>query len=109
MGQVAKYVEEKYGAMTTVRQRFYSVGTTPLCIALNDPDRFELHILNAGSDAVGISLSPRPFGDSTFILGGGGGSLVLTAEEDGELPTYEFWAVAAPSSSFVNTIEVVGL
>ena len=109
MGKVSEYVEKRFGTATYHIESTGSVSTSPTLIAKNNPDRFAISITNHGSVSIGVSLSPRVFGESAFVLGAGGGNLILTADEDGELPTFEYFAVASAGTALVSVVEVCGL
>ena len=80
-------------------------GTASEVIALNNPGRTNLTIVNLSSNT--LYLSPLDAASSTngILLGAGGGSLTLNYWDDLIQPTLEWHAIASGSSSAVFTIE----
>ena len=82
-----------------------TIGTASEVIALNNPGRTNLTIVNLSSNT--LYLRPLAAASSTngILLGAGGGSLTLNYWDDLIQPTLEWHAIASGSSSAVFTIE----
>lgn len=109
MGIAADFVERHFGRRTTVRLNNYLVDENGVRIARNDADRLALSITNAGGAVIGVSLYNAVYGESTFLLGAGGGNLIIEVAEDGELVTHEVFARTLTGTTQVNVLEVVAV
>lgn len=110
MGALANYnamhfgVETRYNdtAMNTV------VAATPTPLWRNNPDRLELVFTNLGANIVYLNVHESVAADNGFYLAANGGSITLTAEEDGELVGFPWYGIAAGNTD-IHSAEVEGV
>ena len=97
MGALSDFVRERFG----VDVRFNPValatvaGTTATQIWRANADRLELTFINLGATTIYIFVDPSVSSSKGIYLAGGGGAVVLTAGEDGELVGYPWYAVSS--------------
>lgn len=75
-------------------------------VAINNPDRIQLTIVNAGTDLVTLRTS-RPVVSGVGIRLGPGNTVTFVLEEDAETTGWEVFGVAASGSQTLFVSEVV--
>ena len=105
---VAAYLEKKWGGPTRLVP-FVSVAvlTTPTRIVQNNPRRFEWVAVNVGVGTVTVSWDTSLVAGSQIPIPPLGGSIIVLADEDGEMVTYEAWAIAPVMGNTLWVAEVV--
>ena len=104
---VADYVARKWGrAVRTVPPVPVSVGVTPTQLCKNNPRRFQLYVINL-TNATMYEL----FGDTVSAINGFpiaplGGSIIYSADEDGEIVAYDHWAICPVGPLNLVVVEV---
>ena len=97
MGALADYIEKRWGAKSHSIENplVDTVGVGVTRIANNNPDRFELVVVNY--DAVLMRLAPTIEVSATrgIPLDPAGGFAVITATDDGEQVGYEWYIYSA--------------
>lgn len=107
---VAQYLAKRWGRVTrTVPPAIVSVGTTATQLCKNNPRRFMLAIYN-----LSVADAFELFNDSVSATQGVriaalGGSVVYLPDEDGELVTFDHWAVnpSGPLNLMVVEVETI--
>src|SRR5258708_20852169 len=105
-GFASQVAEVKFGDDTHPVITFPSITTTPSRLAINNPDRVELVIVNRGTDVIAFDLS-RTVTMTTGIAIAPGQSAILVPDEDGEMSGYEWWAVANSGVQTLYMLEVI--
>ncbi|MEM2410678.1 MAG: hypothetical protein QXF87_09165 [Thermofilaceae archaeon] len=85
------------------------VPTTPTRIAMQDPNRLVLLVVNVSPSPVWLGFNEQVAPGKGILLGAYGGSLELTVEEDHEAVYTELWAVSEVAQSQVSVVEVIAL
>jgi hypothetical protein len=75
-------------------------------LADRDPERVQIAFSNLGATAVVLAPSAAVALDQGFRVFGGGGSLSFNIIEDGDMPTLEWWGLAATEARDVYWTEV---
>lgn len=107
---LARYIEREFG----VRTRSYenpvtsTVATTVTQILRNNPDRFSYTIINLDVNAVFIAFDKGVSLTRGILITANGGSLTLSAKEDGELVGYDVFAISDTAASEIFTIVTEG-
>jgi hypothetical protein len=109
MGLVSDYVAGIFGCKVIQTQtRQLSVTTTEGPLALSNPNRFELIVLNLGADNAYISTLGQPGPTNGIMIGANGGMWSTTATTDGEMPSLPWFVVSATTNTNLTVIEVLG-
>ncbi len=105
---VAAYLEKKWGGPTRLVP-FVAVAvlTTPTRVVQNNPRRFEWVAVNIGVAVVSIGWDSGIVAGTEIPLPPLGGSIIVLADEDGEMVTYDAWAIAAVAGNNLWVAEVV--
>jgi len=107
---VAEYVAKRWGrAVRTVPAATVSVGTTATQLCKNNPRRFQLMVINLSNAAAYELFNNQVSATNGFIIAALGGSITYEAAEDGELVTYDHWAVnpGGPLPLIVVEVETI--
>ena len=107
-GLGSAYSKTKFGDRTEVNRNpvTATVGTTPTLIAQNNPERVTLIIGNRDANPIGLDIFPTATLTASLTLAGGGGMLILTADDDAELVTFPIYAISAAGGATVYVLEV---
>jgi len=104
MGALSNFVNEHFGVDTVFKPNplatTIGIGVTELW--RNNPDRLMLSFINLGATNAYINVGPDVAADNGILLAAGGGSVVFTAEDDGELVGYPFWGYAAVATDIFS-------
>lgn len=98
-----------FGVPTRVVDNVITVGTTPTQIARLNPRRVMISITNHSADVVVLGFSPSMTTVSGVTLAPNGGTATFVATEDGELVSYDMYAVGLNIGGEVFVLEVVGV
>jgi len=103
---VAQYVEKELGFPTRAIENPVTdeVGTTPVEILRNNPDRFQWLVVNLSPNIVYLAFDKRVSTTRGIRLSANGGNASMHARDDGEAVTYPVWAI---SDVGINPIYVV--
>ena len=85
-----------------------NVATTITKILQNNPDRLAYTIVNLGNTALYIAFDNEVSATRGILLVASGGSISLTAENDGELVGYSVFGISATSSNNIFSIVTEG-
>ena|SRR3982750_2558611 len=108
-GALAAYVENLWGTKTRlVPQQVVPVAVTPTRLCNNNPRRLGLIVINRGSGQVDVDWNPSIVLGSGVPLAALGGTMTLSAFEDGELVGYDLYAIAAAAGNSVSVYEIEG-
>ncbi|MDZ7380065.1 MAG: hypothetical protein ONB06_12060 [candidate division KSB1 bacterium] len=108
MGRASEYLERKLG----VRTRFIvnpvtdTVGTTVTQIALANPDRLALLIVNLSPYTVYVGFDRQVSETRGIMLGSGGSSVGFYVDEDLELVCGEVFAVSPDGEASIYMLEM---
>lgn len=111
MGVLSNFVKRHFG----VEVRFNpnpivsTVQTAATQLWRGNPDRLQLTFINLGANIIYLFVDPSVSASRGIYLAPGGGSVILTAEEDGELVGYPWWALAATAVTNIFSAEVEGV
>jgi len=103
---VRRYMEKKWGVRTRlvenpVRKK---VGTEPVVILRNNPDRFHWFVMNLSPNEVYLAYDERVSSTRGALLGAKGGFAVVSADVEGEVVTWEVWAVATAADRDIYVV-----
>lgn len=107
---LSRYIEDKFG----IKTRSYSdpvtptVATTVTQILKNNPDRLAYTIINLTAYSIYIAFDREVSTTRGILIPASGGSLSMSADEDGELVGYEVFAISATSTSTIYTVVTEG-
>ena len=104
MGVLSDFVEAKFGVKTVYKPTPLNtvVAVTPTPLWVNNPDRLMLVFMNLGANVVYLNTTESVADDNGFYLGPTGGSVVLKAEDDGELVGYAWYGIAAGNTNIFS-------
>lgn len=85
-----------------------TVATSKTLILKNNPDRLAYTIINLTGYSVYVAFDPEVSITRGILIAASGGSLTLTAEDDGELVGYELYAISKTAASTIFTIITEG-
>ena len=106
----AQYIAKRWGSRVRLLPRAsIAIGTTATRIVANNPRRMQVMMVNVGSSPVYIGFDAAVSTSADIPLSGGGGSLTLLIDEDGELTTYDVYGIAAAGGNNVLVWEVNAL
>lgn len=108
MAEVAEYIKKRWGTPTRVIERTINLGPSVLRLLDNNPRRFCYSVTNLGASPIFLGFSSNVSLSSGLYITGDGGTLIVTAEEDGELSTYELWGIRGGADANVYIVEVIG-
>jgi len=103
---VRRYMEKKWGVRTRLVQNPVrdTVGTSPVLILRGNPDRFHWLVINLSANEVYLGFDEDVSSTRCILLGASGGFASMSADEDGEVVTWEVWAVAAAAGSEIYVV-----
>jgi hypothetical protein len=107
MGNLTKYLRTRFELdfRAEFPPKTVSIGTSATQIVKGNPDRVMLAFFNLGSNTVYLHTDSTVSSTKGMYLDANGGHIVLIAEEDGDLLTYEWWGIAAAT----NNIYILGV
>jgi hypothetical protein len=103
---VRAYLSDKWKHVTEGTPLAVTVTTSKAKVLNANPNRFSVLFMNIGSYDIYLSPLTDVASSKGLILGAGGGAASFAADEDGELPTQEFWGIAIGGSSTLYVMEV---
>jgi hypothetical protein len=83
--------------------RIQTVGTTPTRILDQNPNRLQIVFVNPTSNDVFIDTSAEVALGDGFSIPAGNGSIVFNIDQDGDVPTSEWYAVADTAGTDIVT------
>jgi hypothetical protein len=106
---VVALLEKRFGARFRLADNTQStqLGTTRSVIALNDPNRLGIMIVNLSANAMYVGPFLEVSSTRAFRLGPNGGSIVSMFDEDFILPQREWNGLAALANSDYLCIEIL--
>jgi hypothetical protein len=107
-GLASAFSKAKFGERTAVNLNPVSatVGTTPTALLANNPDRLAWVIVNRDANPIGLAFSNVVNLTDQMILAGGGATMTMCVDDDGELVTFPVYAISAAGSAKVYVVEV---
>lgn len=105
-GAAAEFLAKKFGGLIEEVESSPLVTSSAAAITNNDPESVELLFLNLGLQGVYLALDGRVSSSRGVYLAPSGGNAVFTVEEDGTLPTREWWAVAPGGVTLLYVLRV---
>ena len=87
-------IQKEFGAKLIPYESIVTVGTTPVRIIENNPERAAVIIQNVGAYNVYISTKPDVSIGNGLLLFANGGGITYIYKEDGYLAIVELYAVA---------------
>jgi hypothetical protein len=106
---LAAYCERRFGrkVKVAINPITNTIGTSPIRILYNNPDRFAWIIINLSNFDVYVGWTPDVGPTKGVKLDPNGGNVISLADEDLELTGYEVYARAAASNCSIYVLEVV--
>lgn len=107
---LANYIEKEFGVKTRSFEDpvTSTVATTVTQILKNNPDRFTYTIVNLTAYAVYVAFDRQVSTSRGILITANGGSLTISAKEDGELVGYEVFAISNSSASTIFIVVTEG-
>ena len=108
--RLADLLEERLGTKATPffnRLGVPSIGVTAVKVLSNDPNRFEWTFINLSVNAIYLLTDNTVSATKGILCSATGGGTSMIWEEDFELVSNEWWAVAAGAASSYLLFEVV--
>lgn len=103
-GAALELARRLYGGDVVVSPRSASIGVTPTEALGGDPERVQVVLINLSPNDVYLGFDSQVSSTNGIWLGPNGGSVVLTAPEDGTMPTYSFWGIASAANSTLHIV-----
>lgn len=110
MGALSEFVRGRFGVDTRFNATAMatSVGATATQLWRNNPDRLELMFVNLGANTIYLFVDGTVSSTRGIFLAAGGGSVVVTAEDDGELVGFPWFGIASGATAiFSAEVEAV--
>jgi len=82
--------------------RTSTIGTTAERILDQNPNRLQLVFTNPSSAEVYIDTTSEVALDDGFVVPAGNGTLILNVQDDGDLPTSEWYAIAGSAGTTIT-------
>jgi len=110
MGALADFAKRHFGVDTRFNDNpmVIQVATSVTQIWRNNPDRLMLLFVNLGANVIHLNVGANVSNANGIYLAPNGGSVVLLAEEDGELVGYSWWGIATTAATNIFSAEVEG-
>lgn len=107
---LSRFVENKFGMKTRSIQNpvTSTVATSVTKILRNNPDRLAYTIVNLTAYSVYVGFDSEVSTSRGILVPASGGTLTLSADEDGELVGYEVYAISSGSASTIFTVVTEG-
>jgi hypothetical protein len=104
---VARYIEKRWGMRTRlVPLATFAVLSTVSRAVKGNPKRMALTITNVGTGVVTVGFDSSVTAGNGIPLAPSGGTLSLNVDEDGELVTYDVFAIAPAGGNNLLAWEV---
>lgn len=100
------YVAKEYPGQYEEEDTLVTVGTSPVPIVLNDPERMSLGISNVGTTDVYLRPGVPTAAANGILLLAGGGSLTLNVRDDLTLPTQAWYAYSVSAGGSVYAVSI---
>lgn len=110
MGRVSDYITKKWGCLCDSQNRVQGlILATPNQLAPPNPNRFQIVMVNMGANIAyaNITSAVGP-ANGIQMAAAGAGRVVINAEDDGDLPTREWWGIGAGATNIL-IIETVAI
>lgn len=101
-----EFIQQQYGIRTDTVKSTFTVGTTPVQIVQNNPNRISYTVVNASTNAIFTDENPSVSVNNGAIVGGGS-SQAFDWRVDGQTAGYGLYAVSASAGCQVYVREVV--
>lgn len=108
MGRLQQYLESRYGVPLKSSEYTYQLNpNTPTQIAMNNPNRFEIILMNISIDNIYVGFTSDVGISKGILLAASGGEIGFVARDDGELPGRALFGIAAAGTVDTPQIYVV--
>jgi len=110
MGVLSDLLRERFKVETesVENQLVAAVGVAAVQVAVNNPDRVALNFINLSVNIIYISPFPGVAAAIGIRLDPNGGWRSLVWDEDFELVSHDWYAIAAGAGSAFYTLETIG-
>jgi|SRR6478735_3061072 len=98
-GVVGEWTQREYNGRFESLDLSAAIGTGPVVVAQNDPERVELMFVNLSVNIIYLRMAGVPTSTVGIPLAPNGGFLTVNMLEDLTLPSMQWQAVAAASPS----------
>ena len=107
---LSRFAEDKFGMKTrsVTDPVTPTVATSVTQVLKNNPDRLAWTLINLTAYSIYVAFDREVSTSRGILVPAAGGSLTLTAEEDGELVGYEVFAISKTASSTIFTVITEG-
>lgn len=106
LGPASRYAQRELGGIFVPRFDTVVVGTAVVVATTADPNCISLLFLNVGTTNITLGFEPGVVSGTGILLLGNGSSFSVNYKDDGDAPSFQFWAVgdAAAGSLFVARV-----
>lgn len=106
LGPASRYAQRELGGLFMPRNEVVSVGASVVVATSADPNCISLLFMNTGTTNITISNDPTIVAGTGILLLGNGSSFSVNYKEDGDAPSFPYWALsdAVGGSLFVARV-----
>lgn len=105
-GAAAEFLRTRFGGELTEDELTVTVGTSAIALVGGNPDRLLLLFVNLSTNIVYIGLDETVTATSGIRLDSNGGSASIAVQDDGMLPTRQWFAIADGAGSEVYAVRM---
>jgi hypothetical protein len=107
MGKLQEYLTRKYGFSVESNDRQVALNAVlAVPVTVNNPDRVGVIFMNTTANIIYIGLNSAVAVGNGISLAAGIGQANFTADEDGDLPTRQWWAISAAGVPNLYVVEM---
>lgn len=106
-GAVQRALERQLFGQFDTRRKVMAIGTTPVVILQNNPERIGFVMVNAGIQQITFDLIRDVVSGIGYVLPSNGDTVSTSYVEDGVVPTHEFSAVSAAAGGSLFITEFI--
>lgn len=105
-GAAIDFLAKRFGGYLRPVESTSSIGITAVRLINFDAERIAVTFVNLSSNTVYIGPQNDVSATKGIVIPPGGGAVAINVEEDGILPTVEWYAVATAAASAVYVLSV---
>jgi len=105
-GAAAEFLRTRFGGELTESSDNPVVGTSAALLVGSNPDRLLLQLINLSGNVIYIGLDETTAATKGIRLDSNGGGVSISVEDDGMLPTRQWFAMASGAGSQSYVLEM---
>lgn len=106
LGAALEFLQARFKGLLRSVETTPTVAATAGLILGFDAERISATFVNLSANIIHISPSSEASATRGILIPAGGGAIAINVEEDGMLPTSEWYAIAALAGSAMYVLEV---